>query len=109
MQLDPAIQALIGLSFLISFFLAISLWRSELSRGWKIVLTLVVLPPILGPIMYVWIRNFPARLTKELRGHGAGVGRRYLDAELSRKGNSESLYRVIEEELAESENRKKRR
>ena len=108
MQLDPAIQILIGLSLSISFFLAISLWRSGLSGKWKIVLTLVVLPPILGPIMYVWIRNFPAKPRQELRGHGAGIGRRFLDAELSRKANSESLYQAIDEELADTKQRKRR-
>ena len=107
MQNSEVILVVVGASLFLSLVLSISCWRSDLSRNWKIVLTAVSLPPVIGPIMYLWIRNFPARPREELRGHGAGIGRRFLDAELNRKGDSESLYDVINEELAEIGEKKK--
>jgi len=109
LRIDPSIQVLIAISLVISMVFAVSLWRSNLYWKWKCVFTLVLLPPVVGPFMYFWIRNFPAPAREDLRGHRGGLGRKFLDAELHRNAETDSLYHVIDKELSEHEKRRKRK
>lgn len=46
-------------SSLIASFLLWEIWRGAEPVVFKVLLTILVLVPILGPISYVWIRNWP--------------------------------------------------
>jgi len=77
-----AIATLIGLA---SFFVAIAIvhriWIGDEPRFFKIALTAVVLIPVIGPLSYVWIGNWPPPNPPHLRSN---TRRDQLDAELER-------------------------
>ncbi len=106
MPFDPVIQIVLVLSAVASLSFLFSLWRSALTRGWKIVFTLLLIPPVIGPLMYLWIRNFPPPSIESLNGRGAGFGGKFLDAELSKKHGGKTLFDGFNDDEAE-ENRKR--
>jgi hypothetical protein len=94
MELDSNLIRVGAFSLLVSFVLLIFLWRAEIFSKWKLLYSFVVLVPVIGPIMYIWIRNFPARNPKHLDGFLGGIGRRYLDHELSARGNARPVHSI---------------
>lgn len=104
-----ALQITVGLSFLASVVFLVLLWVSTAARGFKVLYTILLLIPVLGPLAYLWIRFWPNPLPYGLNGVNAGLGRRYLDRELSTKGASESVASAREAFLEEEARHQARR
>jgi hypothetical protein len=51
--------ALVAASWLVSAYLAVRLWRARENAVLKRALTAVLFIPALGPLFFLWIRNFP--------------------------------------------------
>lgn len=65
-----------GLAWLLSAYLLIRLWRGPDFIGIKLGLSLLLLIPVAGPMLYFWIQNFPASNDPDLmdqRGFGNDV------------------------------------
>ena len=58
--------------------------------------------------MFYLLITPPPRLPDNLSGRGAGIGRRFLDIELSTKAATPSLWDAIEAEELENKNKSKR-
>ena len=87
------------ISYLASSWLSLWIWRSDESIATRVMLTFLVLIPVLGPIAYFWIANWPEASPRNLDGRSAGRGARYLNRALSRKSGGMSLYDRIDDEL----------
>ena len=98
----------IGLSFLVSVALLWHLWASALPRRGRIAYSVLLLLPILGPLAYLWIRNWPSALPPKLMNRFGGISRVFLDRELSRKNNSQSINDLGLEMLAEEDMRREK-
>lgn len=57
---------LVAVSWLVSAYLAVRLWRARESAMLKCALTAVLFIPALGPLFVLWIRNFPPSMPAEL-------------------------------------------
>lgn len=55
----------------VSIYIAIGLWRSEKSRKYKALLTLILFLPIFGPVFYFFVTDIPPSLPidKQNRAH----------------------------------------
>ena len=103
MTLDSPVIFVIGLSLALSFLLAIALLRTEYNWRWKLTFLVVLIPPVIGPIFYLWIRYWPRRASESLQGRSGGLGRRFLDAELSNRHGGKTLEQGMRDDLAEEE------
>lgn len=57
---------LMAVSWLVSAYLGVRLWRARESAMLKCALTAVLFIPVLGPLFFLWIRNFPPSMPAEL-------------------------------------------
>jgi hypothetical protein len=57
---------LVAVSWLVSAYPAVRLWRARESVMLKCALTAVLFIPALGPLFFFWIRNFPPSMSAEL-------------------------------------------
>ncbi len=90
--------------YVISAVIAVRVWRSHEHLWSKILFTALLLFPILGPLAFLWVRNWPSRLPAELDGQEAGfIGRRYLVRQLS--GKSTTVKEELQHNLDERERR----
>lgn len=48
------------LSWLLSLYLLVRLWRGGEFIGLKIGLSVLLVAPVVGPLLFFWIQNFPA-------------------------------------------------
>ena len=92
------LTGLLFLSYGISAYLIFRLVRSTAPVRWKITYTLLLLIPVLGPFMYVWIANFPASSPEELREEFPGLSDKFLNRELSERDGGRDLIDVFREE-----------
>jgi len=63
----PVISVLALLSEVVAVFLIWRIWRSNDLHSMKIALSVLALIPILGPIVVLWIANFPSKVSEELQ------------------------------------------
>jgi hypothetical protein len=64
--MTTAIIVLLAVSWLVSAYLAVRLWRARESAMLKCALTAVLFIPVLGPLFSLWVRNFPPSMPAEL-------------------------------------------
>jgi len=93
--------ALVILIELVAIYLVVQVLRGNLSILSKVGAIILLTIPIMGPLFFVWIRHWPVALPKHLDGHGAGIGRRYLDDAISQKAKTPSLFKKIEMDIME--------
>lgn len=62
---------LVAVSWLVSAYLAVRLWRARENAMLKCALTAVLFIPALGPLFFLWIRNFPPSMPAELMDRSA--------------------------------------
>ncbi len=68
MTLEPSITlCILVLSELAALWVIWRLWRSGDHPFFKVVLSLLALLPVLGPIIALWIGNFPPRAPRVLQ------------------------------------------
>ena len=60
------------LSWLVSLYLIARLWRKADLLAIKLGLSLVLLAPVLGPLLYFWIQAFPSSNNPDLRDRYMG-------------------------------------
>jgi hypothetical protein len=89
-------------SYVVSLALRFFLPPRDSTLRARIFFSLPLLVPVLGPIFYIWLRIWPSSLPWDLNGVAAGLGARYLDDQLSRQGNSESMSQTIKRQLMEN-------
>ena len=76
LELSTPIVVVAVLSWLLSAYLMVRLWRGADTLGIKCGLSLLLLVPVVGPLLYGWIQNFPASSDADLmdqRGFGNDV------------------------------------
>ena len=61
------LQIAIVVSELLAVYLVLRLWKSNDHPFFKVVLSLIALIPFLGPIIVLWLANFPNSLPPALR------------------------------------------
>jgi hypothetical protein len=61
------VQIAILLSGLVAFFLIWRLWRSNDHPFFKSALSFIALIPFFGPVIVLWLSNFPSKLPPALR------------------------------------------
>tara|TARA_R110001599_G_scaffold188304_1_gene382731 strand:+ start:81 stop:479 length:399 start_codon:yes stop_codon:yes gene_type:complete len=81
----------IALSTAVAGVLMRRLFRSQEVLLLKIALALILLVPILGPLFYLWLGNWPSRLPYRLNGEGGGLGRRHIEESASRSAKSPNI------------------
>jgi hypothetical protein len=62
-----ALQAIIGVSWLISAAFLFHLWRGRDHWLLRVGFTLMLAVPVLGPLMYVWIQAMPPPQDRDLQ------------------------------------------
>jgi hypothetical protein len=62
-----ALQAIIGVSWLISAAFLFRLWRGQDHWLLKVAFTVMLAIPVLGPLMYVWIQAMPPPQDRDLQ------------------------------------------
>ena len=65
--------ALVCASEVVSLWLIVRLWRSDDHLFFKVVLTVLGLVPMLGPLVTLWISNFPPVQHPALRDRSGGT------------------------------------
>ena len=66
LELSTPILVVAVLSWLLSAYLLVRLWRGSDHIGIKLGLTLLLAVPVVGPFLYLWIQNFPATNAPDL-------------------------------------------
>ncbi len=90
-------------SYFLSAILLWRLWRSEAERRDKILYTILLLIPVVGPMGYFWLRTWPPSLSPELQQRYGTMGRKFLDQELSAKSGTRSVDDETSERVASNE------
>jgi hypothetical protein len=62
MEMTPFKIAVVSCSWLLSIYLVWILWRSEQHVFFKVSLTVLVWIPVLGPLLFWWISDFPSKV-----------------------------------------------
>lgn len=62
MEITPFKIAVVSCSWLLSIYLLWKLWRSEQHAFFKLSLTVLVWIPVLGPLLFWWIADFPPKV-----------------------------------------------
>ena len=83
--------SLVIASILIACVLILRIWEGPEPSFFKLLFSLVVLVPFIGPVAYLWIANWPTKNPWWLDGSRAGHARGYLDDQLSHRGGGESF------------------
>ena len=103
------IISIIAISTLIAFFLAIRVVKSGDSILIKVFFITLLFIPVLGPFFFIWATNWPSKLPANLDGHGAGLGRRYIQETSSRSARTPSVMAKAEAEINEREDFERRK
>jgi len=67
----PAIWWVVAISELVALVLIVRIWRSNEFRVLKVLLSCVVLIPVLGPFLVLWIVAFPNRAPEAVQNRGS--------------------------------------
>ena len=77
LELTWPVLTIAVLSWLLSLYLLIKLWRSVDLLPIKIGLSVLLLIPIVGPLAYFWIHAFPPASHPELQDSETGLTSKY--------------------------------
>ena len=67
LSLAPLLLVVTGLSWIVSVLLCVRLWRGEDELFFKLTLSLLLIVPIFGPFVYLWIQSFPPSQPQDLQ------------------------------------------
>lgn len=93
---STALYILLLLSAVASLALAPRLLRVPDPLPFKIALGLILVLPVVGPLFFLWLFNWPSRTPSHLDGRGAGLGRRYIETTQAPSGEPSKVLTDIE-------------
>ena len=104
------IETIVLISYAVSTALLLYLWKSDARFKYKILYSLLLLIPVLGPIAYPWIRHWPSPAPPHLvKESPSRMYAPFVEREIARRDQIQSVYDAGDEILQAERLRKQRK